>query len=575
LIINPFINNQINNSTQSVGLSGEVTQTKLDNGQQVINNLSSGDTIAGQIVSKDGNVVSVSLGNNSLITALLDSKVDLPVGSNISFSVKASDAGNITLTPLMTNMSSSSPVVTALNAAGLIGNEKNVAIIESMMKEGMSIGKDEVLNLVKGLDSFSVNEVADGVMLAKLGIEPTVDNLNQFQAYLGYEHQVSSAINDMMELVPDTIAQMVSEGNGSNALSFAGDILNILTNQGAMYPMDDNTLVLSNMEIPVNAVLDQMELGELTGMLESSGLPTELSADIMNGNVSLQELLLVIKDSIDVNAEGSEQLIDGKQSLNTDADKLNPENWGVDKQSNNRIDIGKDFLAALNKVNEDAFKDDQLQSKGELLQSKAFAKLIKNAALNQWKLTPSQVGEDKQVSDLYKRITEQTNRLLNVMNEHAKADTPLAAQINELGKNINFMNELNNMFNYVQLPMKFADNEAHGELYVYSNKKNLGSSDGTVSALLHLDMDHLGPTDVYVTMNSANHVNTHFYLQDDAALDLIEAHIDELNARIEKRGYNCTSQVSPKEEMANIMQTIVDENKSSVPISMSAFDARA
>ena len=59
------------------------------------------------------------------------------------------------------------------------------------------------------------------------------------------------------------------------------------------------------------------------------------------------------------------------------------------------------------------------------------------------------------------------------------------------------------------------------------------------------------------------------------ALDLIAAHIDELNARIEKRGYSCSSEVSKREEMANIMQEIVDDNKSAVPISISNFDARA
>ena len=185
------------------------------------------------------------------------------------------------------------------------------------------------------------------------------------------------------------------------------------------------------------------------------------------------------------------------------------------------------------------------------------------------------MGEDKQVSDLYRRMTEQTSRILNALNDQAKSDTPLAQSVNDLSKNMNFMNELNNMFNYVQLPMKLSGNDAHGELYVYSNKKHMASPDGNISALLHLDMDNLGPTDVYVTMNSSSHVNTHFYLPDDEALDLIAAHIDELNARIESRGYSCTSEISKREEMSNIMQEIVDDNKSVVPVSISNFDARA
>ena len=40
------------------------------------------------------------------------------------------------------------------------------------------------------------------------------------------------------------------------------------------------------------------------------------------------------------------------------------------------------------------------------------------------------------------------------------------------------------------------------------------NKDGNVSALLHLDMENLGPMDVYVAMQN-NRVNTHFYMQDD------------------------------------------------------------
>lgn len=95
------------------------------------------------------------------------------------------------------------------------------------------------------------------------------------------------------------------------------------------------------------------------------------------------------------------------------------------------------------------------------------------------------------------------------------------------------------MYTYVQLPLRLQQGNAHGDLYVYTNRKNLAGKDGAVSALLHLDMEYLGPVDVYVAMQK-NKVNTKFYVADDGMLDFLEAHMDLLTDRLQKRGYDCS-----------------------------------
>ena len=132
------------------------------------------------------------------------------------------------------------------------------------------------------------------------------------------------------------------------------------------------------------------------------------------------------------------------------------------------------------------------------------------------------------------------------------------------------------MFAYIQLPLKLAGNHAHGDLYVYTNKKNLAAKDGNVSALLHLDMEHLGGMDVYVTMQH-NKVNTNFTLQDESAMDLIEQHISLLDERLAKRGYSLKAQFQVKEEEkdSGIMQTILNQEKNISVLSRTSFDMRA
>ena len=123
-----------------------------------------------------------------------------------------------------------------------------------------------------------------------------------------------------------------------------------------------------------------------------------------------------------------------------------------------------------------------------------------------------------------------------------------------------------------------AGNEAHGDLYVYTNKKSLAKKDGNVSALLHLDMENLGPLDVYVTMQkNLNKVSTNFTVKDEAALNLIAGHIHILNERLEKRGYSMKAdfQVRKEDAPTNVMQEILDQNKNISVLSKTSFDMRA
>ena len=607
-------------SPQTGGQSSHQTSTGGSMSQ-----LSGGDTITGQIVSRSEGEVQISMGGDSVITAKMDIAADLPVGSTVTFTVLSSDNNGVTLSPLLTNTDTSSSLNTALMNAGMQIDARNLEMVNSMMERGLSIGKEELMRMSQSLMGIPDSDISDGVMLKSLGIQPTPDNIQQFHAYQGYEHQVSAAVNEIMDMVPQTVQSMIADGDVSAAIDMTRDLLDIFTGQGAIEQMTDSELAMSGMEAPINTVLNGSELNELANLLSENGIDPAFAQSMANGEVSLNDVMFIIDDLVNSAAGAREAAADTEIAAETGGQgqdaaqvtvlqdgkvvisdmpegaegKVQPQEQTPDKTVEARSEnepaqpqssgsAGLDFLNALksDSVNAQTLKDAlntahdvntraHMDGVLKLIQSKPMSTIMQTALNNQWKLTPGQVGEDKQVADLYRRMTEQTGRILNALNAQAKSDTPLAESVNDLSKNMNFMNELNNMFNYIQLPMKLSGNDAHGELYVYSNKKHMASPDGQVSALLHLDMDNLGPTDVYVTMNASNHVNTHFYLPDDEALDLIAAHIDELNERIERRGYSCTSEISKREEMTNIMKEIVEDNKSAVPVSISNFDARA
>ena len=133
--------------------------------------------------------------------------------------------------------------------------------------------------------------------------------------------------------------------------------------------------------------------------------------------------------------------------------------------------------------------------------------------------------------------------MAEAVNSSSLANSSLGQAANNLSNNLDFMNQLNQMFQYVQLPLQMTGQDVHGDLYVYRNKHKKMSEDGSVSAALHLDMENLGPVDVFVKLLDTK-VTTNFYVADDAVLDLINDNIHFLNERLKKRGY--TMQVSLK-----------------------------
>ena len=106
------------------------------------------------------------------------------------------------------------------------------------------------------------------------------------------------------------------------------------------------------------------------------------------------------------------------------------------------------------------------------------------------------------------------------------------------------------------------------------------AKDGEITAFLRLDMQNLGPVDVYVSLrNSA--VRTKFTVADDEMIDFLYGHMDILNARLEKRGYSVSASVVEKQDqetndkIGNVMEHILEENSNIPAFAHYSFDARA
>jgi len=582
--------------TQSTTNVTTVSQeAALVKGQERLSSMSDGQTLRGKVMSVTeqaggGRMAQVDLGDGAMVNARLSGNMALSAGQDISFSVKNTAEGAVTLRPLYANTAADSSVTKALSQAGLPANTELTAMVREMMSEGMPIDRSSLMSMTKGVMSFP-GHATSIVQMTNLGIPVTGENIDQFENYKNFEHQVSRAIGSIMDELPDAFRAINESGNNKGALDLYGQLLELfsgageaaggaegrsaasLTDQagqtaatggastenalsrdpsGALSPnANPETILTESLAASDRAINAAEKALREAGMRQSVGEENALSADQAGRSAQAGEPLEAALKAIREAAVSDPAVSDLKNpSFTALLKELGVEenlirNLQNPEAGNAQTELLRTLAESFQKT---AHKDpdrDKLWTK--LFSSREMGGILKDAVARDWLLKPDEVENRENVKNLYDRLQQQTGKLSRILSGANASGTHLAENVHNLQNNLNFMNDLNHMFQYVQLPLKMNGQNTHGDLYVYSNKKKAMQDDGTVSAILHLDMEHLGPVDVYVKMRD-NHVKTNFYLADDEMIDLIMSHIDVLNDRLTKRGYQMEAKMHLQEE---------------------------
>lgn len=527
--------------------------------QNDIRNLLPGQTIQGAVISRNGNTVQIALSQDLLINARIEQSISLALGQNMSFEVKTNNGAVLSLAPLYANMANQATILRALGAAGLPETAENIEMVARMMEEGMPIDRDTILNVSRQLLEFPTQDPATVIQMIRLGLSITEANIEQFEQYQNAGHQLLGSAEMIAQELPEIFHELMGEGRVSQAYAFYESVLDIFTEAGMA-----EAVIQKGAENEAGQA-DATKL--LHAQMQDAGLD-DLQLTEMKEGTEAQEM----------RPSGQDPALTDSQwrSLGDMLRELGVEEYTAGQIRNGEVSA-KEVLSLIRNL---------MPGAGEmpshvlerLFGGKEFEGLLRAEVERQWLIEPREVADPRKVEQLYERIREQSMRLNEAVQTAGKADAPVARSAQNLQNNVDFMNQMNHMFAYIQLPLKMAGNHAHGDLYVYTNKKNLAAKDGNVSALLHLDMEHLGAMDVYVTMQH-NKVNTNFTLQDESSLDLIEQHISLLDERLAGRGYTLKAQFQVKEEdeekNASIMQTILSQDKNISVLSRTSFDMRA
>ncbi|MCR5356538.1 MAG: flagellar hook-length control protein FliK [Lachnospiraceae bacterium] len=607
-----------NVNDQAAGIkAASLPGAQTNQGTTTALNLAPGQVLGGEVLDVKNGEVTLRLDNNATLTASLDQNMEVTAGQKLMFQV-TSNGEQTTLHPLYANLTNNTMANDALSEAGLKPTAANLAMVTNMLDEGMSVNKQALQAMARVVDANPVTDPATLVQLTKLGLQVDELNIRQYENYKNFEHQI---INDAEGLAGGISDLLGSSAGAENTVGISTADGTVIISENPQAVLNESQLQLSNDILSLvsagdkdwNAILNNPQVSgiavqsvevaangpqvvvqevpqvtpvEVEDVWAVTLNPDSEAAPEMNTSVNMGESTVNQEGGAALSggaaSDGSSQLM---QNLMDDLSKLGMPADELNNIANGTMSVNDliDFVRTLINNNTSGHKlnDSQMETLTKLLNNQDFKQLVGNQLMKQMLLNPTDVSKDGAVEELYKRLAEQSARAIEILKDAGQAGSEVMKSAQNINDNVNFMNQLNQMMAYVQLPVRMTQENAHGELYVYTKKKNLANNDGNVSAFLHLDMDNLGPMDVYVAMQR-NKVNTNFYLADESVLDLIESNISILDARLLKKGYNMNTTVTmknPDEPMKTVVGEMLKEKSNGVvggPIaSKLSFDVRA
>ncbi|MEE1216613.1 MAG: flagellar hook-length control protein FliK [Agathobacter sp.] len=211
-----------------------------------------------------------------------------------------------------------------------------------------------------------------------------------------------------------------------------------------------------------------------------------------------------------------------------------------------------------------------------LFSGNAFRLMLREALEQQWMIKPGDLEKNpKKLDGLYDKIEKQITNMENILKTTGTVNSKAEALADNIRGNIEFMNQINEAYTYVQVPLKMNEKNASGQLYVYTNKKSMSDPDKELSAFLHLDLENLGGTDVSIKMLHRR-VTTNFYLDSDESYALVKQFLPVLEKRLLDKGYNCEFNVKSDSKQINFVDGFLKKDLPPTgPVHRSSFDMRA
>lgn len=560
--------------------SDRAQETKINtsaNGD--ISQAAEGQQFRGEITGITGDRVNIMLENNKQLMARMNDAVNMNIGDRLTFQVKENTGNMILISPVMEGLGDmkNNAIFSILEANGFAPTEKNYNIAESLLNNNMSVDKGSMQKLMQQSYKFPDMPLDSIIQLNKMNIPVNETTIGQYNDYMNNVHQLANDVSNLAGSVSDLQGELINEVmnmsgsidemfNASNALlQIFSDALDLpegmvsgdqtIINEEAV--LNSEAAIAEGEEAFVSAekeVADGNAVNPDTVGMQNKESAARMGLEAIEGNraeKAIQETALQSMD--DTAKDGAAKTVESrlgltKEGLESFVDKL--KSLGMDetvvRDMTNNSETPLKLLNTITKElqNQTNIPADKIR---EFFDSKEYKQILERGVKDKFTLDPQKMKNPTEVDALYKSMYEKANKLMDAFSgSSGGAGQQARQQAQNMAERIDFINNLNNMFTYAQIPVSMDSRELNSELFVYMNKKRMKDNKDEISALLHLDMDHLGPTDVHVSLHGGT-VHTRFYVEDEVSARIIDEHMNMLDKAISESGFSHTNEVITRE----------------------------
>lgn len=474
----------------------------------ILRSLADGDTFSANITDVSGEQVTITLDGGQSFTASLLNSTAYNIGDRADFVIQDNKGENIVLKAVTMQATAleTAMINKSLKAAGIMPTLRNREMVLELMRNGMPIGRDALLDMVKELSAHSNVEIGDIIALKRMGIEVTDDSLKSYQNYKEYNGAMQTDIAALGEKLFESV-------DSGKALS---DVVKLLVG---------DELLTGNGTVEDNSK-ESTKTGEQTE--QPVGTQADEKADIAQKNL-MSDVKNMVAGMVDnYNAATGRSLKLSYEFLNTD-------------------NLAR-FMNEFARMAEEFEKEPLLKNKLHgILKGDKASRLLNELVRDTFSMKMTDVADSESVKE---HIAKTLDKLSSISEYAASNQSAALSNVaSRMSNNMEFLNSMNQFMAAVQVPIKNIGEHGEGELYVYRRNKQKCGEDDTVKAFLHLDMEHLGALDIYVTLKGSS-VATNFRVEDESVLDFLEANMEQLTKKLSEDGYNVSVSVSEKEDGA-------------------------
>lgn len=574
------------------GTSG-TKRTTFSSGKDAVT-LTKGEVVKGEVTDLRSNEVTIRLDDGKTLHAKLSTAMELSIGQKAEFFVQETNDVLITLKLLSDGDTSftESAIDKALEASGFPKSQHAANIVRALLTAGLPANKEMIQKMMQHSAANKEVELSTLTALLKHNLPVTKENAAQLQAYRNFEHRLLGQASTLAA----SLTEAFSYGEASP--SFTTELLTAFFAENGE-SSGNTTAFLERTDSVSSAILSASEPTGTVPVSDNSSsdaLQPHPNTSDVTSDITTAESITFGTDSVTGDSShptGSlatsgavprfEETLPLKEFLSEkDYPSLEkalatlpsdlPESVTLQEHLTKGTLTSGQLFSALSSLSSKGLSE---KVASMLKEEPVLSDLLGKTILNRFLLSPEDLTKEDSVKDFYERTVKDLSTIAELSStESASAALKTVSDTaSRMQENIQFMNTLNQIFPYVQLPLKLTEQLTHGELYVYTKKKDLSAKNKEVSILLHLDMDALGPTDIHLSMLQQN-VSAKFYLNEPDAEALVTEQLPSLTEALQKKGYSLTASVMHREKEPDIVSDFLSDGDA-VPMKRFRFDIRA